>query len=153
MISSYEIIPKVGLGDLKFGMDMEKVVSELGEPEEVDNFESEEEMNAVLLHYWEKGVSLFFEGHTRQVVAGIETDHPDAKLYGEYVIDMTENEVIDLMKRNGYEDFDKEPEDIEVRLSYEEEMIDFYLKKGKVAFVNWDVIVDEDGNLTESLAS
>ncbi len=152
MISSYEIIPKVGLGDLKFGMDMEKVVSELGEPEEVDNFESEEEMNAVLLHYWEKGLSVFFEGHTRQVVAGIETDHPDSKLFGEYVIDMTEEEVIDLMNRNGYPDYDKENENGEMRLSYEEEMIDFYLKKGRVAFVNWDVIVDEDGNLAESLS-
>jgi len=147
MISSYEIIPKIGLGDLKFGMDMEKIVSELGEPEEVDNFESEEEMNAVLLHYWERGVSVFFEGQTRQVVAGIETDHPDSKLFGEYVIDMTEEEVIDLMKRNGFLYFDKENEDGEVRLSYEEEMIDFYLKKGKVAFVNWDAIVDEDGNI------
>ncbi len=153
MINSYEIIPKVGLGDLKFGMDMEKVVSELGEPEEVDNFESEEEMNAVLLHYWERGVSVFFEGLTRQVVAGIETDHPESRLFGEQVIDLTEEEVIDLMKRNGYLDFDKETEDGEVRLSYEEEMIDFYLKKGRVAFVNWDVIVDEDGNLTESLSS
>jgi len=153
MISSYEIIPKVGLGNLKFGMDMEKVVSELGEPEEVDNFESEEEMNAVLLHYWERGVSLFFEGHTRQVVAGIETDHPDAKLFGEYVIEMTEEEVIDLMKRNGFHDFDREAEAGEIRLSYEEEMIDFYLKKGRVAFVNWDTIVDEDGNLTELPAS
>lgn len=147
MISSYEIIPKIGLGDLKFGMDMEKVVSNLGEPEEIDNFESEEEMNAVLLHYWEKGVSVFFEGHTRQVVAGIETEHPDAKLFGENVIDMSEEEVIDLMKRNGSRDFDKEIEDDDVRLSYEEEMIDFYLRDGKVVFVNWDVIVDEEGNL------
>ncbi len=153
MISSYEIIPKIGLGDLKFGMDMEKVVSELGEPEEVDNFESEEEMNAVLLHYWERGVSVFFEGHTRQVVAGIETDYPDSKLFGERVIDMSEEEVIGLMKRNGFQDFDKETEDGELRLSYEEEMIDFYLKNGKVAFVNWDVIVDEDGNLAETLSS
>ena len=153
MISSYEIIPKIGLGDLKFGMDMEKVVSELGEPEEVDNFESEEEMNAVLLHYWDRGVSVFFEGHTRQVVAGIETDHPESTLFGEYVMDLTEEEVIDLMKRNGYQYFDKETEDGEERLSYEEEMIDFYLKKGRVVFVNWDVIVDEDGNLAETLLS
>ncbi len=60
MISSYEIVPKVGLGDLTFGMDMEKVVSALGEPEEVDNFEGDEELNAVLLHYQDKGFSVFF---------------------------------------------------------------------------------------------
>jgi len=149
MISSYEIIPKKGLGDLTFGMDMEKVVSELGEPEEVDNFEGDEELNAVLLHYQEKGFSVFFEGLTRQVVAGIETNHPDATLFGEKIIGMTEEEAVALMTRNGVPDYDKETEEGETRLSFEEIMVDFYMRDGKVAFVNWDVIVDEEGNVTE----
>lgn len=149
MISSYEIIPKKGLGNLKFGMDMEKVVSALGEPEEVDNFEGDEELNAVLLHYQDKGFSVFFEGVTRQVVAGIETDYSDATLFGEKVIGMTEKQAIDLMTRNGIPDFDKETEEGETRLSFEEIMVDFYLRDGKVAFVNWDVIVDEEGNMTD----
>lgn len=149
MISSYEIIPKKGLGELKFGMDMEKVVSALGEPEDVDNFEGDEELNAVLLHYQDKGFSVFFEGVTRQVVAGIETDYSDATLFGEKVIGMTEEQVIALMTRNGIPDYDKETEEGETRLSFEEIMVDFYLRNGKVAFVNWDVIVDEEGNLTD----
>ena len=149
MVSSYEIIPKKGLGELKFGMDMEKIVSALGEPQEIDNFEGDEELNAVLLHYWDKGFSVFFEGVTRQVVAGIETDYPDATLFGEKVIGMTESEVVDLMKKNGFPDFDKETEEGDTRLSYEEQMVDFYLRDGKVAFVNWDVIVDEEGNVSE----
>jgi len=149
MISSYEIIPKKGLGDLAFGMDMEKVVSALGEPEEVDNFEGDEELNAVLLHYQDKGFSVFFEGVTRQVVAGIETDHSDATLFGEKVIGMTEKEVVDLMTKNGVPDFDKDTEEGETRLSFEEIMVDFYLRDGKVAFVNWDVIVDEEGNVAD----
>ncbi len=107
MISSYEIIPKKGFGELKFGMDMEKVVSALGEPEDVDNFEGDEELNAVLLHYQDKGFSVFFEGVTRQVVAGIETDYSDATLFGEKVIGMTEDQAIALMTRNGIPDYDK----------------------------------------------
>ncbi len=149
MISSYEIIPKNGLGDLKFGMDMEKVVSALGEPEDVDNFEGDEELNAVLLHYQNQGFSVFFEGLTRQVVAGIETDYSGATLFGEKVIGITEKEAIDLMTSNGFPDFDKETEEGETRLSFEETMVDFYLRDGKVAFVNWDVIVDEEGNVTD----
>ncbi len=149
MISSYEIVPKVGLGDLTFGMDMEKVVSVLGEPEEVDNFEGDEELNAVLLHYQDKGFSVFFEGVTRQVVAGIETDYSKATLFGEKVIGMTEEEVIKLMTRNGFPDFDKDTEEGEIRLSFEEIMVDFYLRDGKVAYVNWDVIVDEEGNVAD----
>lgn len=149
MINSYEIIPQKGLGELTFGMDMEKVVSALGEPEEVDNFESEEEMNAVLLHYWDKGVSIFFEGHTRQVVAGMETDHPEAILFGKKIMGMSEKDTLALMRENGWDEFDREEEDGEIRLSFEELMIDFYIKDGSVAFVNWDVIVDSDGNVAE----
>lgn len=149
MISSYEIIPKKGLGDLTFGMDMEKVVLGLGEPEEMDNFESEEEMNAVLLHYWEKGVSIFFEGHTQQILVGMETDHPKATLYEKKIIGMPEKEVIALMEANGAGDYDREEEDGEIRLSFEEQMIDFYIRDGKVAFVNWDIILDSDGNVVE----
>jgi len=149
MVSSYEIIPKKGLGELKFGMDMEKIVSALGEPQEIDNFEGDEELNAVLLHYWDQGFSVFFEGLTRQVVAGIETDYSDASLFGEKVIGMTESKVVDLMKKNGFPDYDKETEEGDIRLSYEEQMVDFYLRDGIVAFVNWDVIVDEEGNVSE----
>jgi len=148
MIGSYEIIPKKGLGELKFGMNMEKIVASLGDPQEIDNFEGDEELNAVLLHYWDLGFSAFFEGLTRQVLAGIETDHSDAVLFGEKVIGKSEAEVIDLMKRNGHLDFDKETEEGDTRLSFEEDMVDFYLREGKVAFVNWDVIVDEEGNLS-----
>lgn len=149
MMISYEIIPKKGLGNLTFGMDMEKVISALGEPEEVDNFEGDEELDAVLLHYQDKGFSVFFEGLTRQVVAGIETNYSDALLFGEKVIGMKEEQVVDLMTRNGIPDYDKETEEGETRLSFEEVMVDFYFRDDKVAFVNWDVIVDEEGNITE----
>jgi len=62
---------------------------------------------------------------------------------------MSEAEVIFLMKRNGHPDYDKETEEGDTRLSYEEEMVDFYMRDGKVAFVNWDVIVDEEGNVSD----
>ncbi len=141
------IKPKEGFGTLTFGTEIEDVIKEFGEPEEVDNFENDADMNAVLLHYWDRGFSAFFLGDTKTVLAGIETDHPDALLYGKKVIGMTEQEVVDLMKRNGHTDFDRETEEDEIRLSYEEEMVDFYIKDNRVVFVNWDILVDEEGNI------
>ena len=141
------IKPKEGFGNLAFGTEIEDVIKQTGEPEDVDNFENDAEMNAVLLHYWDKGYSIFFQGDTKTVVAGIETDHPDAVLYGKKVIGMTEEEVVNLMKQNGHSEYDRDTEEDEVRLSYEEEMVDFYLKDNRVVFVNWDVLVDEEGNI------
>ena len=149
MESTFKIEPKKGFGAVKFGTDMEEVIRNFGEPEEIDNFENDADLNAVLLHYWQKGFSVFFLGDTRQVVAGIETDLPEAELYGQKVIGLTEDEVVQLMKNHGYEEYDYEIEEEEVRLSFEEEMVDFYLKDNKVVFVNWDVLVDEEGNVLE----
>ncbi len=144
MNDKYEIYPGKGFGKLKFGSEIEDVIKTFGEPEDIDNFENDDDINAVLLHYWEKGFSVFFQGDTKQVVTGIETDHPEATLYGHKIIGITEQEVIDIMKAQGNIDFDRETDDDEIRLSYEMEMVDFYLKNNKVAFVNWDILVDEN---------
>jgi hypothetical protein len=148
-MSKLIIEPKKGFGDIKFGTEIEKIIENLGEPEDVDNFENDADINAVLLHYWQNGYSLFFQGDTKHVLAGIETDHPEAVLYGKKVIGISENDVVELMKANGHEDFDRETDEDEVRLSYEEEMVDFYIKDNKVVFVNWDILVDDEGNIME----
>jgi len=146
---TFEIKPKEGFGNLKFGTVMEKVIAQFGKPEEVDNFAIDDDINAVLLHYWEKGFSVFFQGLTLQIVSGFETDHPNTSLYGSKIIGMEEDDVIKLMKEHGFVEYEKEidEKDGEVRLSYEEEMVDFYIKDNKVAFVNWDILVDDDGNI------
>ena len=74
MLSNFEIKPNVGYGDIKFGMDMDKLAQIVGEPEEIVSFD-DEELNIVVLHYWELGFSVFMDGITRQVVAGIELDN------------------------------------------------------------------------------
>ena len=144
---TYEIIPLQGFGPLKFGTEIDKVFQLLGEPEEIDTFENDADFNAVLLHYWEMGVSIFFQGDSFQVVAGIETDIPEATLFGKKVIGLSKEGVIQLMKENGYEEYDMESDEEEVRLSFEDVMVDFYLKENEVAYVNWDVLVDDNGEV------
>jgi hypothetical protein len=149
MINSLEIRPNEGFGEIKFGEILDNVFMLLGEPQELDSMEDDEELNMLILHYWDLGFSIIFEGTTKQVVAGFETDHPDATLFGKKIIGMPEKEVIALMKDHGYNDYETDIEDGDERLTYEDILMDFYLRDGKVIYVNWGALVNEDGEVEE----
>jgi len=60
MLTNFDIYPNKGLGELEFGTDIESFVSRYGEPEEVQNFDEDEELDTTVLHYWKNGISAFF---------------------------------------------------------------------------------------------
>jgi len=149
MLESLEIRPKEGFGEIKFGEYLDNIVTLLGEAEEIDSIEEDEEMNMLILHYWDLGFSIIFEGKTKQVVSGFETDHPDATMFGEKVIGKSEQEIIDLMKNNGMTGFEAEQEDADKRVSYDDDMLDFYFRDNKLVYVNWGVYVNEEGEVED----
>lgn len=149
MINSLEIKPKEGFGDINFGEILDNVVMLLGEPQEIDSFEDEEEFTMLILHYWDLGFSIIFEGITKQVVAGFETDNEDAVMFGKKIIGMAENDVITMMKDQGYSEYEIDMEDGDKRLTYEDILLDFYFRDGKVIYVNWGALVNEDGELED----
>lgn len=147
MLSNIEIKPNEGYGEIKFGMDMDKLAEIVGEPEEIISFDDDEELSIVILHYWEKGFSVFMDGITRQVVAGIEFDNPGSALYGVKIIGKSEDEIISLMKSNGHGEYEIELEESDKRYSFDEGMMDFFFVKGKLEYMNFGVLVDEEGNI------
>ena len=147
MLSNFDIFPNKGIGGLEFGMDMESFVAANGEPEEVQNFDDDEELNTTVLHYWEKGFSAFFVGLSRPIFAGIETDHPETKLFGEMIIGKTEEELVAFMRKSGYDNFETDFEEADKRLSYDVGMMDFFFRDGKLVYMNFGVLVDENGNI------
>jgi len=149
MLSSFEIKPNKGLGELTFGTDIESFVNKYGEPEEVQNIEDDEALNTTILHYWEYGFSAFFVGSSAPLLAGIEVDHPDATLFGKEIMGMTEDELIGFMKENGYTNFEKEQEETDKRLSFDVGMMDFFFRQNLLVYMNFGVLVDEDGNIEE----
>ncbi|MDZ7740712.1 MAG: hypothetical protein U5Q03_02915 [Bacteroidota bacterium] len=145
-----EIKPKEGLGELKFGESSEKLISVLGEAEEMEDIEDEDEFNTVILNYWDKGISAFFEGKENSVLSCFEVDNPEISLFGEKVFELSENEIIDLMKKNGYNDIDTDIEENgEKRLSFEDGMIDFFFDDDSLLAVNWGVLVNDQGEIEE----
>jgi hypothetical protein len=145
--SNLEIKPNQGFGEIVFGTEMEPFVKQMGEPEEVENFDDDENLNTTLLHYWKSGISIFFVGLYTQILAGIELDNPDATLYGEKIIGKTEEEIIALMKKNGNSEFEADTEMGDKRLSFDVGMMDFFFRQGKLVYMNFGVLVDEEGNI------
>lgn len=148
MLSNYEIKPNKGLGELEFGMKMDKFIDTYGEPEEIDSFDDDEELNTTVLHYWTKGISIFFVGLYTQILAGIETDHPDTSLFGKKIMNLPEEEIVELMKNNGESHFEVEVEkDKDKMLSYDLSMMDFFFRDDKLVYMNFGVLVDEQGKI------
>ncbi len=153
MLEKFEIKPNVGYGDITFGLGIDEFVDKFGEPEEVDNFDEDEELHTTVLHFWKAGFSAFFVGLTSQILAGIEVDHPETTLFGEVIIGKPQDFVIELLKKNGMtayeteEEDDPTGEDAELRLSYEESMMDFFFRDGHLVYMNFGIFIDEEGNM------
>jgi hypothetical protein len=145
-----DIVPKKGFGEILFGDTSEKVITLLGQPEDVENIEDVDGFNTVVLYYYEQGITIFFEGREKSVVACIEIENPDAVMFGKTIFDMTEQDIIALMKEKGYEVAEMELETTgERRVSYDDAMIDFFFLEGDLVVVNWGVLVNEKGEIEE----
>jgi len=145
-----KIVPKKGLGEVLFGDTSEKVITYLGQPEDIDNIEDVDGFNTVVLFYYERGITIFFEGREKSVVACIETENPEAAMFGKTIFDMTEEDIVSLMDEKGYEVAEIEMETTgERRVSYDDAMIDFFFLDGDLIFVNWGVLVNEKGEVEE----
>lgn len=144
------IEPFKGYGDIRFGMSIEDIVNIFGEPsnnEELESIIEENENYSILYDYDDECMSICFEGVNKTIVASISTCNEDATLFGERVYEMDRKQIIDLMKRNGYKDYDEEEQEGDTCLIYDELMMDFYFNEGELIDVVWGVLVDPQGNI------
>lgn len=147
-----DIKPKIGFGEIDFGFTIEQVVAKLGEAEDIEDIQDEEDFNTVIMNYWNQGLSVFVEGRgaEKSIVSCFETDNRKATMFGKEVFKMNEQQVIDLMKENGYSEVDTEKEENgEYRLSLEDGLIDFFFEDKELIAVNWGVLVNEHGEIEE----
>ncbi len=145
-----EIYPKEGLGEIPFGASTEAVFDLLGEAEEIEHIEDADVFNTIIMNYWEKGITVFMEGIEKSVVACFETEHPESTLYGHWIFEMEESQIVDLMSSKGFEVAETETDETgENRVSYDDAMIDFFFMDEELVAVNWGVLVNEKGEIEE----
>ena len=149
-VLTLDIVPRKGYGEIHFGETSEKVITYIGQPEDVENIEDVDGFNTVVLYYWDLGVTVFFEGKEKSVVSCIETENPESLMFGKKIFEMSEEDIVALMDSQGFEVAEIEMETSgERRVSYDDAMIDFFFSEGDLIAVNWGVLVNERGEIEE----
>lgn len=115
-----EIKPLQGFGPLKFGSGQKEVEKVLGPPQETETIDVEGEIHEVeVWSYWEQGHAVYFEKELDNVCTNFETDNLEATIFGKRVFELNQDLIIELMRKNGYEQFEiEDDEDLEERILF-----------------------------------
>ena len=148
-MKDFTIMPLKGYGEIPFGMTLDDAVKLLNMPDFYEELSDMEETGnrSIYYEYDELATNIYFEGITKSVVACFETENEAATLYGKKVFDLKKDDVVKLMKDNGFKDLDEGDEDGELRVSFEDAMIDFFFDGDALTAVSWGVLVDEQGEI------
>ena len=142
-------MPLKGYGEIPFGMTLEDAVKILNMPDFYEELSDMEETGnrSIYYEYTDIQTNIYFEGITKSVVACFETENKNATLYGKKVLELKREEVIKLMKDKGFKELEEEEEDGELRVSFEDALMDFFFEGEEMTAVSWGVLVDEQGDI------
>lgn len=148
-MKDFTIEPLKGFGEIPFGMTLDETVKLLNMPDFYEELGDMEETGnrSIFYEYEEIQTNIYFEGITKSVVACFETENEEATLYGEKVFKLNKKTIINLMKEHGFKELEEETEDEELRVSFEDAMIDFFFEDDTLMAVSWGVLVDDQGNI------
>ena len=148
-MKDFTIEPLKGYGEIPFGMTLDDTVKLLNMPDFYEELSDMEETGnrSVFYQYDNLATNIYFEGITKSVVACFETENQEATLYGKKVFDLTKEEIVKLMKTNGFKELEEELEEGELRVSFEDALVDFFFEGDKMTAISWGVLVDDQGNI------
>ena len=132
-----EIKIKEGLGDIKFDMPVEEVISILGEASDVESIDNVADETTTVLHYEDEGLTIFFEGEN-PILSCIDISNEDCKLFGKEIFDMDEKEISKLLIENKYFEQDMDDEAWgERRVTFIEGNIDFFFDNNELVSIQF----------------
>ncbi len=148
-MKDFTIVPLKGYGEIPFGMSLDETVKLLNMPDFYEELNDLEETGnrSIYYEYDALQTNIYFEGVTKSVVACFETENEAATLFGQKVFDLKKDDAVKLMKANGFKDLAEEEEDGELRVSFEDAMVDFFFEGDTMTAVSWGVLVDEQGEI------
>jgi hypothetical protein len=143
------IIPEIkllkGFCNVNFGQSIDDVRKVFGEPEEVQALDDEIlNTSSTVYHYWDQGFSLFFDNSRNKTFCSVELDNRDTLLFSTKIFTLRENELVELMKLNGYELSDTEVHEWgEKRVSFDSAGLDCYFENNKLVSANFGIIEED----------
>lgn len=136
--SQLELFVNDGFDNLKFGLTMEEVRTALGDADEVDMNDEDEETDVVIWHYWDKGISIFFEQEAGFRFSCAEVNSTETVIWGKKVFTMNKEELKALFTEHNFKEIETETHEWgEERLSIIDAMVDFYFENGELLSVNF----------------
>jgi len=138
-MENFTIEPLKGYGDLVFKMTVDEVINVLGKPdkqEEIEPIEDGDDSHIVVLDYYDLDLSLYFEGNSVSKLYNFYTVNEKTTLFGAKIFDLNKDELIELMKQNGYETYVEDTDDGDC-VTFEDINIDFYFDEGELVEIFW----------------
>lgn len=128
-----------GLGGLQFGDTMKRALSLFGEADETEElFDELLNEKSTVCHYWDRGFSLFFKDDAEKTFTCAEVDDKEATLFGQKLFTLTEKQVVELFKENGFSLTETEQHAWgERRVSFDDAFADLYFENGKLMSINF----------------
>ena len=132
------IIPLKGLGEITFGMTPDEVVAIMGNPEYYEEIDNEDEAPILYYEYEDLGLSIYFEQDgENNILTYFETENEDVTLFDTKIFSLTSKQLIELMKNNGLELSERDDDQGETSLSFDDIMTDFFFEGEKMTAVSW----------------
>lgn len=146
-----EILPGKGLGELKFGMSRDEVLSVLGKPDDVDTYDDDEieDEGSESWHYDDLEISLSFDEEEDWVLTTIAVSNPSHTFMGHELIGLTKSEllaVLESLEINNLdiEDWSSEEVPNHLLISSNDLQVNFWLEDEIVSEIQWGAFVEED---------
>lgn len=136
-----QIVLKKGMGEIQFGSTPEIVRAVFGEPEDVEELENAIDGNveSIVWNYPDAGLNFFFDAANGEpTLSTIESDNLETVMFNARIFNITRDNLITLMKENGYKDLDEDDETWgEHRVTFDDAQIDFYFADQELTLVSW----------------
>jgi len=142
-MSKIEILPLTGVNELKFGSTKEEIIEVIGKADKFEIIEEDEEVFTEVYTYPKYQASLFFEGNeTEMIFTSCDTENKEIYLFGNKIFDMSETEIVQLMKEHNFQDMEVDEEEWgEKRISFHDAMMDFYFNDEELISITWGILV------------
>jgi hypothetical protein len=132
-----------GFDNLNFGATRAEFLDKFPKSTDFEILEEEGELKTEGVLIEDLMNTLYFEGdETEMLFTACDTGNKDALLFGEKIFTKTEKEIIDIMAKHNYTDYESEIEEWgEKNVSFIDAMADFYFSEGKLTSVSWGILI------------
>ncbi len=157
MANFTEIIPGIGLGDLKFGATFQQVRNALGEPDDIgkSEFDDEESGEVIISEMWtwaDLDLQAHFDEDDNFRMGMLSASSSIYTLFGMRLFGRKEAEVIAMLQPHGFGAYEEEEIDFEDEenapegkiLAFNDKEIEFWFENGKLTEIQWAPLWADD---------